>query len=145
MASVADLSKELGLSEEVIRMTLMRVPRSISLDTRVGRDMDTELGELLEDGHATPEQALTKTELHDDLEALLEELSGREAEVIRLRFGLENDTPQTLSQIGEDLHLSRERVRQIETRALLKLRQPQRRCRVHDYLLNIDGDSAPSG
>ena len=65
--------------------------------------------------------------------------------MIRLRFGLENDTPQTLSQIGEDLHLSRERVRQIETRALLKLRQPQRRCRVHDYLLNIDGDSAPSG
>ena len=145
LASVADLSKELGLSEEVIRMTLMRVPRSISLDTRVGRDMDTELGELLEDGHATPEQALTKAQLHDDLEALLEELSGREAEVIRLRFGLENDTPQTLSQIGEDLHLSRERVRQIETRALLKLRQPQRRCRVHDYLLNIDGDSAPSG
>ena len=145
LASVADLAKELGLSEEVIRMTLMRVPRSVSLDTRVGRDMDTELGELLEDGHATPEQALTKTQLHDDLEALLEELSGREAEVIRLRFGLENDTPQTLSQIGEDLHLSRERVRQIETRALLKLRQPQRRCRVHDYLLNIDGDSAPSG
>jgi len=145
LASVADLSKELGLSEEVIRMTLMRVPRSVSLDTRVGRDQDTELGDLLEDGHATPEQALTKTQLHDDLEALLEELSGREAEVIRLRFGLENDTPQTLSQIGEDLHLSRERVRQIETRALLKLRQPQRRCRVHDYLLNIDGDSAPSG
>ena len=145
LASVADLSKELGLSEEVIRMTLMRVPRSVSLDTRVGRDMDTELGELLEDGHATPEQALTKAQLHDDLEALLEELSGREAEVIRLRFGMENDTPQTLSQIGEDLHLSRERVRQIETRALLKLRQPQRRCRVHDYLLNIDGDSAPSG
>ena len=145
LASVADLSKELGLSEEVIRMTLMRVPRSVSLDTRVGRDMDTELGDLLEDGHATPEQALTKTQLHDDLEALLEELSSREAEVIRLRFGLENDTPQTLSQIGEDLHLSRERVRQIETRALLKLRQPQRRCRVHDYLLNIDGDSAPSG
>ena len=145
LASVADLAKELGLSEEVIRMTLMRVPRSVSLDTRVGRDQDTELGDLLEDGHATPEQALTKTQLHDDLEALLEELSGREAEVIRLRFGLEDDTPQTLSQIGEDLHLSRERVRQIETRALLKLRQPQRRCRVHDYLLNIDGDSAPSG
>ncbi|WP_415399296.1 RNA polymerase sigma factor, RpoD/SigA family [Synechococcus sp. W4D4] len=144
IASISDLAKELGLSEEVIRLTLMRVPRSVSLDTRVGRDQDTELGELLEDGHATPEQALTKTQLHDDLEALLDELSGREAEVIRLRFGLKNDTPQTLSQIGEDLHLSRERVRQIETRALLKLRQPQRRCRVHDYLLNIDGDTAPS-
>jgi RNA polymerase nonessential primary-like sigma factor len=121
-------------------MTLMRVPRSISLDTRVGREQDTELGELLEDGHATPEQALTRAELHDDLEALLDELTCREAAVIRLRFGLEDDTPQTLSQIGEDLQLSRERVRQIETRALLKLRQPQRRSRVHDYLSNLDRD-----
>jgi RNA polymerase nonessential primary-like sigma factor len=144
LASVADLSRELGLSEEVIRLTLMRVPRSVSLDTRVGRDQETELGELLEDSHATPEQALTRAQLHDDLEALLEELTSREAEVIRLRFGLEDDTPQTLSQIGEDLHLSRERVRQIETRALLKLRQPQRRCRVHDYLVNLDSDGAPS-
>ena len=140
LASVADLARELGLSEDVVRLTLMRVPRSVSLDARVGRDQDTELGELLEDTHATPEQALTRAELHADLEALLDELSAREAAVIRLRFGLEDDTPQTLSQIGEDLHLSRERVRQIETRALLKLRQPQRRCRVHDYLSNLDSD-----
>ena len=140
LASVADLAKELGLSEEVVRLTLMRVPRSISLDTRVGREQDTELGELLEDSHATPEQELTRAELHDDLEALLDELTSREAAVIRLRFGLEDDTPQTLTQIGEDLHLSRERVRQIETRALLKLRQPQRRSRVHDYLNHLDRD-----
>ena len=140
LASVADLARELGLSEEVVRLTLMRVPRSVSLDTRVGREQDTELGELLEDGHATPEQELTRAELHADLEALLDELTAREAAVIRLRFGLEDDTPQTLSQIGEDLKLSRERVRQIESRALLKLRQPQRRCRVHDYLHHLDRD-----
>jgi RNA polymerase nonessential primary-like sigma factor len=140
LASVADLAQELGLSEDVVRLTLMRVPRSVSLDTRVGREQDTELGELLEDSHATPEQALTRAELHDDLEALLEELTAREAAVIRLRYGLEDDTPQTLSQIGEDLKLSRERVRQIESRALLKLRQPQRRCRVHDYLSHLDAD-----
>ena len=140
LASVADLARELGLSEDVVRLTLMRVPRSVSLDTRVGRDQDTELGELLEDGHATPEQELTRAELHADLEALLDELTAREAAVIRLRYGLEDDTPQTLSQIGEDLKLSRERVRQIESRALLKLRQPQRRCRVHDYLQNLDRD-----
>jgi RNA polymerase nonessential primary-like sigma factor len=144
LASVADLARELGLSEDVVRLTLMRVPRSVSLDTRVGRDQDTELGELLEDSHATPEQALTRAELHSDLEALLDELTAREAAVIRLRFGLEDDTPQTLSQIGEDLHLSRERVRQIESRALLKLRQPQRRCRVHDYLSNLDSDLTTS-
>ena len=140
LASVADLASQLGLSEDVVRMTLLRVPRSISLETRVGRDQETELGELLEDSHATPEQELTREQLHDDLEALLEELSGREAAVIRLRYGLEDDTPQTLSQIGEGMHLSRERVRQIESRALLKLRQPQRRCRVHDYLRQIDND-----
>ena len=144
LASVADLAQVLGLSEDVVRMTLMRVPRSISLDTRVGREQDTELGELLEDSHATPEQALTRAELHADLEALLDELTAREAAVIRLRFGLEDDTPQTLSQIGEDLQLSRERVRQIESRALLKLRQPQRRCRVHDYLSHLDNDLTDS-
>ena len=138
LASVADLAQELGLSEEVVRLTLMRVPRSVSLDTRVGREQDTELGDLLEDSHATPEQELTREELHNDLEALLDELSTREAAVIRLRYGLEDDTPQTLSQIGEDLQLSRERVRQIESRALLKLRQPQRRCRVQDYMHSLD-------
>ncbi len=144
LASVADLAKELGISEEVVRLTLMRVPRSVSLDTRVGREHDTELGDLLEDGHATPEQALTRESLHNDLEALLRELTGREAAVIRLRYGLEDDTPQTLSQIGEDLQLSRERVRQIESRALLKLRQPQRRCRVQDYMQSLDHDT-PDG
>ena len=144
LASVSDLARELGLSEEVVRLTLMRVPRSVSLDTRVGREQDTQLGDLLEDSHATPEQELTREALHDDLEALLEELTSREAAVIRLRYGLEDDTPQTLSQIGEDLHLSRERVRQIESRALLKLRQPQRRCRVQDYMRSLDSDQPPS-
>ncbi|MBD1194149.1 RNA polymerase sigma factor, RpoD/SigA family [Vulcanococcus sp. Clear-D1] len=144
LASVSDLARELGLSEEVVRLTLMRVPRSVSLDTRVGRDQDTQLGDLLEDSHATPEQELTRESLHDDLESLLEELTAREAAVIRLRYGLEDDTPQTLSQIGEDLHLSRERVRQIESRALLKLRQPQRRCRVQDYMRSLDNDQPSS-
>ena len=145
LASVSDLARELGLSEEVVRLTLMRVPRSVSLDTRVGREQDTQLGDLLEDDHATPEQELTREALHDDLEALLEELTSREAAVIRLRYGLEDDTPQTLSQIGEDLHLSRERVRQIESRALLKLRQPQRRCRVQDYMRSLDSDRPDAG
>ena len=145
LASVSDLARELGLSEEVVRLTLMRVPRSVSLDTRVGREQDTQLGGLLEDDHATPEQELTREALHDDLEALLEELTSREAAVIRLRYGLEDDTPQTLSQIGEDLHLSRERVRQIESRALLKLRQPQRRCRVQDYMRSLDSDRPDAG
>ena len=138
IASVNDLARELGISEETVRLTLMRVPRSVSLETRVGKDQDTQLGDLLEDGHATPEQKLTKDSLHSDLEGLLEELTGREAEVIRLRFGLEDDIPRTLAEIGESMGLSRERVRQIETRALLKLRQPQRRSKVRDYIQGLE-------
>ena len=138
LASLSDLAQRLGLSEETVRLTLMRVPRSVSLEMRVGREQDTQLGDLLEDGKATPEQELTRDALHDDLEHLLDELTDREAEVIRRRFGLEDDTPCTLAQIGEAMALSRERVRQIETRALLKLRQPQRRCKVRDYIQEFD-------
>ena len=138
IASMSDLARELGLSEETVRLTLMRVPRSVSLETRVGKDQDTQLGDLLEDGHATPEQQLTRDSLHNDLEELLEELTAREAEVIRRRFGLEDDTPRTLAEIGEGMALSRERVRQIETRALLKLRQPQRRIKVREYILGLE-------
>ena len=138
LASISDLARELGISEDTVRQTLARVPRSVSLDTRVGRDQDTQLGDLIEDSHATPEQTLTIDELHNDLEHLLEELTSREAAVLRRRFGLEDDTPQTLAQIGEELKLSRERVRQIETRALLKLRQPQRRSKVRDYIQGLD-------
>ena len=137
-ATLHDLAQELGLSEELVRQTLLRVPRSVSLDTRVGQDQDTELGDLLEDGLPTPEQRLTRETLHDDLEELLGELSGREASVIRLRYGLDDDTPQTLAEIGRCLDLSRERVRQIESRALHKLRLPERRSRVRDYLEDLD-------
>jgi RNA polymerase nonessential primary-like sigma factor len=133
-----ELALELGLSEEVVRLTLQRQPRPISLDVRVGRDQETDLGDLLEDDHATPEQTLTREQLHDDLEALLDELSSREADVIRRRFGLEDDTPRTLTEIGETLQISRERVRQIEHRALLKLRQPRHRSRVREYLTSFD-------
>ena len=138
IASIADLARELGIREDTVRQTLERVPRSVSLDSRVGKDQDTQLGDLIEDGKATPEETLTHDELHNDLEGLLDELTPREASVLRRRFGLEDDTPQTLAQIGEELKLSRERVRQIETRALLKLRQPQKRSKIRDYIQGLD-------
>ena len=138
IASIADLARELGISEDTVRQTLERVPRSVSLDSRVGKDQDPQLGDLSEDGKATPEETLTHDELHNDLEGLLDELTPREASVLRRRFGLEDDTPQTLAQIGEELKLSRERVRQIETRALLKLRQPQKRSKIRDYIQGLD-------
>ena len=135
---VAEIAQELNLSEALIRETLLQLPKPVSLEARVGKEQDMQLGDLLEDGHGTPEQELAREQLHNDLEALLEDLSSREAEVIRQRFGLVDDTPRTLTEIGAAMQLSRERVRQIESRALLKLRQPQNRCRVKDYLGSLD-------
>jgi RNA polymerase nonessential primary-like sigma factor len=135
---VAEIAQELNLSEALIRETLLQLPKPVSLEARVGKEHDMQLGDLLEDGHGTPEQELAREQLHNDLEALLEDLSSREAEVIRQRFGLVDDTPRTLTEIGAAMQLSRERVRQIESRALLKLRQPQNRCRVKDYLGSLD-------
>ncbi|WP_255021056.1 RNA polymerase sigma factor, RpoD/SigA family [Cyanobium sp. L1E-Cus] len=135
---VAEIAQELNLSEALIRETLLQLPKPVSLESRVGKEHDMQLGDLLEDGHGTPEQELAREQLHNDLEALLEDLSSREAEVIRQRFGLVDDTPRSLTEIGAAMQLSRERVRQIESRALLKLRQPQNRCRVKDYLGSLD-------
>ncbi|WP_341883609.1 sigma-70 family RNA polymerase sigma factor [Synechococcus sp. UW140] len=136
-ASLKDLSLELNLPEAVIRETLQKLPHAVSLDSRVGGSQETQLGELLEDPMPTPEQLLSREKLHDDLEALLDQLSGKEARVIRLRFGLDNDSPQTLAEIGKNLQLSRERVRQIETIALHKLRLPEARLKVKDYLEDL--------
>ena len=72
-ASITDLAQELNVSEETVRQTLARVPRSVSLEAKVGSDQDTQLGDLLEDSNATPEQTLTRDSLHDDLEHLLDE------------------------------------------------------------------------
>ncbi|MEB3332201.1 MAG: RNA polymerase sigma factor, RpoD/SigA family [Synechococcaceae cyanobacterium] len=134
---LSELAAATGLREATLRLILESQPRPVSLDRRFGRDQDTDLGQLLEDGHATPEQELERRELHDCLEALLDELSSREAEVIRQRYGLEDDRPRTLSEIGSRLRLSRERVRQIESCALHKLRQPCCRARVRDHLIGL--------
>ena len=132
--NLPELAAAAGLSQEMVRLTLERQPRAISLDLPVGRDQESDLGDLLEDQHPTPEDLLACQQLHEELEAMLQELSSREATVIRERFGLADDTPRTLTEIGDRLQISRERVRQIESRALLKLRQPQHRSRVRDYL-----------
>ena len=136
--SLSELAGALGLAEASVRHILQQQPRPVSLDTRVGRELDTDLGDLLEDQHASPETTVSLEQLHDDLESLLAELSQREAMVLRQRFGLGNDQPLTLTEIGERMQLSRERVRQIESRALLKLRQPRHRSRVRDYLSSFD-------
>ena len=133
-AKAEDIAKELDMTVAQVREVLLKVPRSVSLDTKVGKDRDTELGDLLETEDISPEDRLMRESLKRDLNQLLTDLTTREQEVITLRFGLDDGVPYSLAEIGRTLELSRERVRQIESKALQKLRQPKRRNRVRDYL-----------
>ncbi|HIK45788.1 MAG TPA: RNA polymerase sigma factor SigC, partial [Leptolyngbyaceae cyanobacterium M65_K2018_010] len=132
--TVDDIARELDMTPAQVREVLLRVPRSVSLETKVGKDRDTELGDLLETDSLSPEELAVREALRNDLQQLMADLTDREQDVINLRFGLEDGTPYSLADIGRALELSRERVRQIESKALQKLRQPKRRNRVRDYL-----------
>ena len=134
---IEDLAKELDMTAPQIREVLLRVPRSVSLEIKVGKEKDTELGDLLETESASPEETLMRESLQKDLHYLLSELTSREREVIQMRFGFGGEKPFSLAEIGRCLELSRERVRQIEAKALQKLRQPRRRNLIRDYLESL--------
>ncbi|MGV2831443.1 RNA polymerase sigma factor SigC [Myxosarcina sp. GI1(2024)] len=134
---IEDIAQELEMSPAQIREVLLRVPRSVSLEIKVGKEKDTELGDLLETESASPEETLMRESLQKDLNFLLSELTSREREVIQMRFGFGGEKPFSLAEIGRCLELSRERVRQIEAKALQKLRQPRRRNMIRDYLESL--------
>ena len=135
--TLEDLAVELEMTPAQVREVLLRVPRSVSLETKVGKDKDTELGELLDTDVVTPEEMLMRESLQRDLQNLLADLTTRERDVILMRFGLADGHPYSLAEIGRALDLSRERVRQIESKALQKLRQPKRRNLIRDYLESL--------
>ncbi|HEY9880646.1 MAG TPA: RNA polymerase sigma factor SigC [Leptolyngbyaceae cyanobacterium] len=132
--TVEDIARELDMTAPQVREVLLRVPRSVSLETKVGKERDTELGDLLEADSISPEDTLMRESLRRDLQQLMTDLTSRERDVIQMRFGLGDGNPYSLAEIGRALDLSRERVRQIESKALQKLRQPKRRNRIRDYL-----------
>ena len=133
-ASIEDVAQELDMSVDQVREVLLKVPRAVSLETKVGKEKDTELGDLLETDDLSPEDLLMRESLRKDLLLMMADLTDRERDVIQMRFGLTNGQPYSLADIGRALELSRERVRQIEAKALQKLRQPKRRNQVRDYL-----------
>ncbi len=136
-AKIEDIAQELKMTTAQVREVLLKVPRSVSLETKVGSEQDTELGDLLETEDASPERILMRESLIQALKGLLTDLTQRERSVISMRYGLGNGHPYSLSEIGRALKLSRERVRQIEAKALQKLRQPTRRNQVRDYLESL--------
>ncbi|MCW6034699.1 RNA polymerase sigma factor, RpoD/SigA family [Spirulina subsalsa FACHB-351] len=131
-ATIGELSEALDLEPKQVREYLERSRHPLSLDLRVGDNQDTELGDLLEDTGASPEDFATHSALQVDLEKLMGDLTPQQREVLTLRYGLRDGQPLTLAKIGTHLNISRERVRQLEREALNKLRK--RKGSVQEYL-----------
>ncbi|BBH41753.1 group 2 RNA polymerase sigma factor [Microcystis viridis NIES-102] len=132
-ATVEEIAQELALTPEAVRELLMTVPRSVSLEIKVGKEKDTELLDLLEIEAVSSENHFVYESLQRDIRELLADLTAREREVIELRYGFLDGKSHSLADIGRTLELSRERVRQIELKALQKLRQSQLHNHIRDY------------
>ncbi|PAX52666.1 RNA polymerase sigma factor, RpoD/SigA family [Brunnivagina elsteri] len=130
--SPGEIAQELELEPAQIREYMNMARQPVSLDVRVGENQDTELQEMLEDDGPSPEYYTTQEFLRQDLNNLLSELTPQQREVLALRFGLEDGNELSLAKVGERLHLSRERVRQLEHQALAHLRR--RRANVQEYI-----------
>jgi RNA polymerase sigma factor (sigma-70 family) len=123
--TVAELANELDVAEEKVTELLLVAPDPVSLAEPVSEDGETELGDLVEDRNAeSPFDAAARALLPAEVEKILSLLDERERRILSLRFGLDRGEPRTPDEVGELVHLSRERVRQIEARALSRLRHP---------------------
>ena len=107
----------------------------VSLETPIGEEEDSHLGDFIQDENVqVPAEAAAYTLLREQLDEVLETLTDRERQVLRLRFGLDDGRARTLEEVGREFHVTRERIRQIEAKALRKLRQPSRSRKLRDYL-----------
>ncbi|MCD8370317.1 MAG: RNA polymerase sigma factor RpoD [Clostridiales bacterium] len=133
--SVTELAEALDMSEEKV-MEIMQIAREpASLETPIGEEDDSNLGDFVADNNVvTPEGNVESVMLREHIDALLGDLKERERQVIVLRFGLEDGHPRTLEEVGKEFNVTRERIRQIEAKALRKLRNPVRSKRIRDFL-----------
>ena len=133
--SVQEISRELDMSEEDVRGIMESVPSEVSLNAPLGQDGDSQLQDLIEDSSVAPlDAALLAESFERQLGELLGQLDEKERYIVDRRFGLGGEEPKTLAELGEELHLSRERIRQIEARALDRLRRSQRAVQLRGYL-----------
>jgi len=130
-----EIALEMNISEDRVREILKIAQEPVSLETPIGEEDDSHLGDFIEDHDAqAPADAAAFELLKEQLEDVLDTLSAREEKVLRLRFGLDDGRSRTLEEVGQFFGVTRERIRQIEAKALRKLRHPMRSKRLRDYL-----------
>ena len=130
-----EIADELGMPVDRVREIMRVAQEPVSLETPIGEEEDSHLGDFIPDDDApAPADAASHTLLKEQLEEVLQSLTEREAKVLRLRFGLEDGRPRTLEEVGKEFDVTRERIRQIEAKALRKLRHPSRSKKLKDFL-----------
>jgi RNA polymerase primary sigma factor len=130
-----EIALEMGIASERVEEIQRIAQEPVSLETPIGEEEDSQLGDFLEDKELpSPEDAAAGQLLREQLEGMLDDLTEREKEVLRLRFGLEDGHPYTLEEVGRRFGVTRERIRQIEAKALRKLRHPSRSKKLRDFL-----------
>ena len=133
--SEEELAKKMGTSVEKVREIYKISQDPVSLETPIGEEDDSHLGDFIKDErNLSPEEFATNEMLKEEISQVLETLTEREEKVIRLRFGLEDGKPRTLEEVGQMFGVTRERIRQIEAKALRKLRHPSRSRKLRDYM-----------
>jgi DNA-directed RNA polymerase, sigma subunit (sigma70/sigma32) len=127
--------QEVVVTPDKVREIIKVSQQPVSLDTPIGEEGDSHLGDFIADSRAlTPAEAASHQLLKEQVEAVLDSLTGRERRVLQLRFGLEDGRARTLEEVGKEFNVTRERIRQIEAKALRKLRHPSRSRKLKDYL-----------
>ena len=130
-----EIAKEMNISEERVREIQKIAQDPVSLETPIGEEEDSHLGDFIEDETTvTPSDSVSTTMLKETLLSVLNSLTPREEKVLRLRYGVDDGRPRTLEEVGKEFNVTRERIRQIEAKALRKLRHPSRSKHLKDFL-----------
>jgi RNA polymerase primary sigma factor len=135
IAEAMSKGQEVQVTPEKVREIIKVSQEPVSLETPIGEEEDSHLGDFIEDrGALAPAEAASHQLLKEQVESVLDSLTGRERRVLQLRFGLEDGRARTLEEVGKEFNVTRERIRQIEAKALRKLRHPSRSRKLKDYL-----------
>ncbi|HIK20646.1 MAG TPA: RNA polymerase sigma factor RpoD [Synechococcus sp. M44_DOE_062] len=129
-----EIATRMEITIEKLRFIAKSAQLPISLETPIGKEEDSRLGDFIESDGETPEDRVAKVLLREDLESVLETLTARERDVLKLRYGLDDGRMKTLEEIGQIFNVTRERIRQIEAKALRKLRHPNRNSVLKEYI-----------